>query len=214
MRLAAIARNGYDFRILVNDAPEIILCDGCGLPASPEHIRERLAHLEVATRFRPIHIDVLFVIPSPNADHDFYDASPQPPGKREVLLDALRIPIAVGAGAAPDANATESRLAEFQRRGFFFAAVSECPMPPGAAAQTVERLAPTLVKRVQFSYRPKSVVLLSDALAPLVPLLAGAGRGIRVMPDGAALSWPRIGDRDAEFAFRAECARIAVAART
>jgi hypothetical protein len=200
----------------VNAAPQTILCDGCGAAASPEHIRERLARLEVATRFRPIHIGVLFLIPSPEPGLDFYDASPRPPGVRESLLDALGIsaPAAVS-GASDGADATESRLSEFQRRGFFFASVSECSLPDGnAASQTVERLAPTLVKRIEFSYKPKSVVLLSDALAPLVPLLAAAGQGICILPDGAPLSWPRPSDVAGDAAFRVACARIAESARS
>jgi hypothetical protein len=174
-----------------------------------------LARLELATRFRPIHISVLFLTPAPEAGLDFYDASPRPPAERELLLDALGIPSAADPARAPaeprdsSASATETRLAEFQRRGFYFASVSECPLPESAAAHALMHLAPTLVKRIQFSYKPKSVVLLSDALSPLVLLLARAGQGIRVLPDGAALAWPRAGDRPAEAYFRAACARIA-----
>ena len=40
-------------------------CDGCGLPASPEHIAERVRRLELSTRFRPIHMGVLFVALAP-----------------------------------------------------------------------------------------------------------------------------------------------------
>jgi hypothetical protein len=204
----------------VSVTPQTIFCDGCGAAATPEHIRERLARLEVATRFRPIHIGALFLIPSPDAGFDFYDVSARPPGAREILLDALGIPAAAETTAAlsepsaSGASATESRLAEFQRRGFFFASVAECPLQDSDAAQAVERLAPTLVKRIQFSYKPKSVVLLSDALSPLVPLLARAGQGIRVVPDGQPLPWPRRGDRADDVAFRAACARIADVART
>jgi hypothetical protein len=196
-------------------APQPILCDGCGVVASPEHIRERLARLEVATRFRPIHIGVLFVAPAPDASGDFYDASPRKPGPREVLLDALDIAAVPAANGDPTTNAIESRLAEFQRRGYFFASVSDCPLPTGDdAAQAVEHLASTMLKRIQFSYKPKSVVLLSESLAPLVTLLAAAGQGIRVLPDGAPLSWPASGDAAPDGAFRSACARIAEASRT
>jgi hypothetical protein len=198
----------------VNAIPQTIYCDGCGVAASPEHIRERLARLELATRFRPIHIGVLFLIPSPELGMDFYDASPRPPGAREILLDALGIPALAAVSGAPGASATESRLSEFQRRGFFYASVSECALPQGGEPLTVERLAPTLVKRIQFSYKPKSVVLLSVALSPVVPLLAGAGQGIRILPDGAPISFPRAGDGAAEAAFRAACAHVADAARS
>ena len=52
-----------------------IVCDGCGRPATPEHIHERLARLEWATRFRPIHIQLLVLISAPPTGADFYDAS-------------------------------------------------------------------------------------------------------------------------------------------
>jgi hypothetical protein len=49
-------------------------CDGCGLPASPEHIAARIRRLELATRFRPLHIGILFVSPAPplQPEDDFY----------------------------------------------------------------------------------------------------------------------------------------------
>jgi hypothetical protein len=204
-RLAARAVNSYALRLRVSASPQPILCDGCGAAATPEHIRERVERLEIATRFRPIHISVLFLISSPEPGLDFYDASPRPPGAREILLDALSI---------PPATATESRLGDFQRHGFYFASVAECPLPAASAAQAVQHLGPTLVKRIQFSYKPKSVVLLSAALAPLIPLLAQSGQGIRIAPEGQPLALPRAGDRASEAAFRAACARIATAART
>ncbi|MGB6429290.1 MAG: hypothetical protein WBF06_01795 [Candidatus Acidiferrales bacterium] len=198
----------------MSTSPQPIFCDGCGLAASPTHIRERLARLEVATRYRPIHISVLFVDVSPDAGLDFYDVSSRPAGAREILLDALGIAVPSETSGASHASAIELRLTEFQRRGFFFASVSECPLAIVSAAQIIDRLGSTLLKRVQFSYRPKSVVLLSGALSPLVPMLARAGQGIRVIPDGAPIAWPRPGDSAGELAFRAACARIAETART
>jgi hypothetical protein len=196
----------------VSASPQPIICDGCGIAASPEHLRERFARLELATRFRPIHIGVLFLVSAPDADLDFYESSPRAAGARELLLDALGAPNPPQSSG--ESNATESRLIEFQRRGFYFASVSECPLPQDAAAQLVAQLAPTLLKRIQFSYKPKAVILLSEALAPLVPLLAAAGHGIRILPDGAPLPWPPTGDPSRDAAFRAACARIADAART
>ena len=197
-------------------SPQPIICDGCGVIASPEHLRDRFARLEVATRFRPIHIGVLFLIPAPEADLDFYDSSPRPAGARELLLDALGVPNPPQSSGEvnAEANAIEARLIEFQRRGFYFASVSECPQSADAAPQAVAQLAPTLLKRVQFSYKPKCVVLLSQALAPLIPLLSAAGQGIRSLPEGAPLHWPPTGDPFRDAAFRADCARIADAART
>src|ERR1700719_4321526 len=35
------------------------VCDGCGAPADEAHVRQRIERLEMATRFRPIHIQGL-----------------------------------------------------------------------------------------------------------------------------------------------------------
>src|ERR1700721_1380963 len=40
-------------------------CDGCGAPADEAHIRQRIERLEMATRFRPIHIQVLLLGDAP-----------------------------------------------------------------------------------------------------------------------------------------------------
>src|SRR5216683_5747450 len=64
-----------------------ILCDGCGLAASAEHIAARMERLELATRFRPIHINVLFVAlqPMPRPEDDFY----RPPESRDFLIHSF-----------------------------------------------------------------------------------------------------------------------------
>jgi hypothetical protein len=97
-------------------------------------------------------------------------------GARELLLDALGVPNPPqnSGEANSEVNSIESRLIEFQRRGFYFASVSECPLPPGDAAQALTQLAPTLLKRIRFSYKPKSVALLSQSLTRLVPMLRAA----------------------------------------
>src|SRR5271170_1398857 len=41
------------------------LCDGCGAPADEAHLRQRIERLEMATRFRPIHIQTLLLADSP-----------------------------------------------------------------------------------------------------------------------------------------------------
>src|ERR1700704_1387071 len=49
----------------------VILCDGCGQPASSAHIARRLQRLEWATRYRPIHLHTLLlgaISPQPPAE--------------------------------------------------------------------------------------------------------------------------------------------------
>lgn len=209
-RLVPDGSPGYNLLHFVNVSPQPIFCDGCGIAASPEHIQQRLARLELATRFRPTHIAVLIVIASPDVRGDFYNAA-RPLSLRDQLLDGLGI--ASAPHSADAAVVTESRLAEFQRRGFYLAAVSECPLADETCAQSIARLAETLLKRIRLSYKPKAVVLVSESLAPILAPLADSP-GIRVLPDGKPVVCPAPGDSLANASFHAACARIAEAART
>ncbi|MCU1342057.1 MAG: hypothetical protein JWN92_1480 [Candidatus Acidoferrum typicum] len=160
-----------------------IICDGCGLPASPAHIAMRVQSLELATRFRPIHIDVLFVAlePRPRLEDDFY----RPPELRDFFdpfLSSLNILSEVGKQGT-EANGHEadvSRLLEFQRRGYYLTYLSECPVAPedaNVARECISRLAATLVKRIRFNYKPKHIALVGTNLNPLIEVFQQAGMG-------------------------------------
>lgn len=156
-----------------------ILCDGCGLPATPQHIAERVQRLERATRYRPIHIDVLFVAMAPvaRAEDDFYGAQGSPEFF-DTLLDGVEIQGDAGL-SGPESGV--ARLLEFQKKGCYLTFVSECALiqensadPDGVAATALEhisRLAPALIRRIRFNYRPKNVALLGGNLNPLVEIL-------------------------------------------
>jgi len=197
-------------------AETILRCDGCGLPASAEHIAARLERLELVTRFRPFHINLLFVAlqPSINLEDDFY-RSPESAPVLDSLAEALQLStsedVAVPSGAAHQAG--RARLIEFQRRGFYFAYVSECPLPAGSdnvqagekwdTAEVLRRLAPTSVKRILFNYKPKRVALLGTELQPLVEMLKQAGMGANLLLDGEApLALPNPGDGASMARFR------------
>jgi hypothetical protein len=196
-----------------------IACDGCGLPASAGHIAARLERLELVTRFRPLHINVLFVAPEPMAcpEDDFY----RPPRSREFFnsfLAALDISADAGgcglqvepakmklrletSGAEPDV----AKLLEFQRRGYYLTYLSECPVtlqyPVGPSAdedavlECISRLAPTLIKRIRFNYKPKHVVLLETSMRPLIAIFEQVGIGQLLLLDhGKPLTLPEVGD--------------------
>jgi hypothetical protein len=177
-------------------------CDGCGLSASPQHIAERVRRLELSTRFRPIHIGVLFVALAPpvRAEDDFYG----PAESKEFFnpfLEALEIPSSTDVAVPrPDACAADSaRLAEFQRRGYYLAYLSECPLPENEkpAASTIARLCPTLIRRIRFNYKPKHIAPLGQELFPLVEMLSVAGLGpVLTLDQGQPLPTPRTGDRE------------------
>ena len=192
-----------------------IVCDGCGLPATPAHIAARMERLELVTRFRPIHIHVLFVALEPMArpEDDFY----RPPQSRDFFdsfLSALNISPEVGK-AYLESNGSEgdtAKLLEFQRRGYYLTYLSECPVTPPLSAnpgrdraasqereektarECISRLAPTLVKRIRFNYKPKHVALLGTNVGPLIELLDRAGIGsLLLLHQGAPLTIPGCG---------------------
>jgi hypothetical protein len=188
-----------------------ILCDGCGLPASPEHIAARMERLELVTRFRPIHIQVLFVAldPMPRPENEFY----RPPESSQFfdsLLSALDISTPVESNPA---GAAAANLLEFQRRGYYLTYLSECPLPlpnstsenadGSAANECISRLASTLVKRIRFNYKPKHVALLGTTLSPLIEILEQAGMGpLLLLHEGAPLTVPSAGDAPSLFLFQ------------
>jgi hypothetical protein len=78
-----------------------ILCDGCGQPASEEHFARRIRRLELATRFRPIHIQILFLAeaPPPRLENYFYspnDNRDSRTGLSHVLFDELMRGLGIG----------------------------------------------------------------------------------------------------------------------
>lgn len=190
-------------------------CDGCGLPASPQHIADRVRRLEFATRFRPVHIGVLFIAlaPSVRPQDDFYSQ-----GKSKDLadpfLEALEIksPIEKTDAAWNATSGDSARLVEFQRRGYYLAYLSECPLPEneGSGVSTIARLAPTLIRRIKFNYRPKHIAPLGQELFPLVEILKDAGLGpVLTLDHRLALTVPKAGDKHELDLFRRAVAAVA-----
>lgn len=133
------------------------VCDGCGATVDSEHIRSRIERLQMATRYRPVHIQTLLVGTAPPERLDEY------------------------------VYASERDGTELQHNGIFLVYAAECPLPNGSdAVEAVRRAAPTLIKRVQFSYKPKSIVLFSPATLELIPALNNAGfRDQLILKNGA-----------------------------
>jgi hypothetical protein len=151
------------------------VCDGCGAQVDDLHIRQRIERLELATRFRPVHISVLLIDAAPPARWEdyFYRASASPSDRSSAgrqYFDALLNSAGLDARAQPN---EEAALAEFQRRGFFLIGAIECAQAnPLDAQKAIEQVAPTLLRRVKISYKPKSIALLSVATEPLVAAFA------------------------------------------
>lgn len=180
--------------------PSEIICDGCGLPASADHIAERLSRLEFATRFRPVHVSTLFLTgsPLPNHQNDFY----RPPESREFFAPFMKAvgvsdPEEVSQHGAARQESDIAQLTEFQRRGYYLAYLSECPLPTtDTVAAAIARLAPTLVRRIQFNYRPKHIAILDEGLSSLIGILDKSGMGSLLLPDAQHMSlsnWHKAG---------------------
>jgi hypothetical protein len=181
------------------------ICDGCGAPADESHIRQRIEHLELATRFRPIHIQVLLldVAPAAHAEDYFYRAAADR-SVRSVTGRMFFDEMVGSAGMAHAPNVDEqAALVEFQRRGFFLAHAVECPIEGYLElGEAVRRLAATVVRRIEISYKPKRVALLSHLSRELIPLLQAAGWGDRLILDnGEPFVDPFLGDPMAQAEF-------------
>jgi hypothetical protein len=159
-----------------------ILCDGCGQPASSQHTARRLVRLEWATRFRPIHLHTLLlgaVAPARDAEFFYYPDS-QREGEAAVIASA--------AGTSESGDSADSRLAEFQRRGFFATHVLECPLnnEQNSANALPDRLnsrLPVLFTRIRRSLKPKRLVLISKELDAFIDQFASAQLGCELVLD-------------------------------
>lgn len=133
------------------------ICDGCGATADAEHIRRRIERLELATRFRPVHIQTLLIGDAPPLRDEEYVYS------------------------------AEKEATELQKNGIFAVYAVECPLGDGADARDAVRgSAASLVKRLRFSYKPKTIVLFGAATAESIPALREAGFGDRFILDNGA----------------------------
>jgi hypothetical protein len=194
-------------------SPQPIHCDGCLLESSPEHLRHRIARLEWASRFRPIHISTLFLGPAPpTALEDFFyypTGLPLDPAARALFEDLVA---AAGIPPAPETGSREPALAALQHRGFYFASCVECPLEPAAESDfdsLLARLLPALLLRIRRSYRPQSVLLLSGRLAGVAESLAAAGLGENLLLSaGAPVPLPDPADTAARDLFRSRLASL------
>jgi hypothetical protein len=147
------------------------VCDGCGAPADEEHIRGRIERLELATRFRPIHIQVLLLDDAPAALPEDYFYRPAIEGStRSPSAKAFFREMLSAAGISSESSTNEeAALAEFQRRGYYLADAVECPIASlDELRSRVLQAVPTIVKRVEFSYRPKHVVPIGAEITGLI----------------------------------------------
>jgi hypothetical protein len=166
----------------------MVVCDGCGAQADDAHIRARIERLELATRFRPIHIQVLLIDAAPpTRPEDYFYAVTKDRSIRSMDSRAHFDELMKCAGFTSDAAIQEeSALAEYQRRGLFLASAIECPIREGIGLEAVVRkVAPTVLLRLKSSYKPKYVSLLSNPGRELIGPLSEGGWKDRLILDGS-----------------------------
>ena len=160
-----------------------LLCDGCGQPASAEHVTRRLLRLEWMTRYRPVHVGtVLLGAYSPDADSDFLYAE-----TAELTGEAARVLSAVGISS--ERKSKEAILSEFQRGGFLLGYVLECPVEPelrtvAALAALLKARMPAFLARLRRSFQPKRVASISSKLDPFLSGLTEKELGCALLSDG------------------------------
>lgn len=172
------------------------VCDGCGMAVDDAHIRARIERLELATRCRPIHINVLLIDGAPpTALQDFFyaAANDRPSAPRDHYFRELA-KLATIQAEPPGRGENlppESVLAEFQRRGFFLTSAVECPvLNRDELTAAIRRLAPAVLRRMQNSYKPKYIALISQPTAELIGPLREAGWRDRLVLDGGGVPFP------------------------
>ena len=169
-----------------------LVCDGCGQPADQEHIARRMKRLENMTRYRPIHVQALFLgAASPvNAGEYLYSARDLFAGESAALLRALSVEVS---GRTVDAT-----LTDFQRRGYLLAHLLDCGEEQGAEAtrrEALTRRMPATLTRIRRSFKPKRVVLLGTELEEFVPQFIAANLdAMLVLQNGKPFEWNELSD--------------------
>ena len=196
-----------------NPTPSPILCDSCGLPASAEHIRARMARLEEATRHRPFHIGLLLIATAPpaNSANDIYMWELQgASAEAHAYIQSLFACV----GIAPEKTPPQ-QLADLQRQGVYVARLIECPLPENAPTNNLsEKYGPTLIKRLNFSYKPRQIALLSPVAPGLADLLVKSGFSDKLVTNGKGIEIPAPNDAPVIANIRATLTRAITTSET
>ena len=189
--IAFAERVAYD--CLVQNSSEMrlseIRCDGCGQAASQEHIARRLKRLENMTRYRPIHVQALFLgatSPVDDCDH-LYSAAETFHGEGAEALRAL--------GVEQGGRSVAETLASLQRMGILLTHVLDCPVADEAARrEALQARLPATLARIRRSYKPKRLVVVGAELAGCVTQITGANLdAVVVLRNGQPFEWAGVG---------------------
>lgn len=162
------------------------VCDGCGLRADEAHVKSRNERIELAARYRPAQIKVLFLDACPPANlEEFFYSTGKDRSARSISSRSYFDELVKAMGGESSAAAREDHsLVEFRRKGFFVSYAVECPCAgDGELTKALRRLAPTVMKRVQYSLQPSYIVPIGAQTRELIRLFGLIGWGDRLILD-------------------------------
>jgi hypothetical protein len=164
------------------------VCEGCGTRTDDAHIQRRAERIELASRQRPVEIRVLFLDASPPAlAEDFFYQPAKDRSTRSLASRMYFDELVKASGSLTSGGLQEdAALSDFRRRGFFLSYAVECPFESeGELHAALRRLAPTALKRVQYSLKPNYIVPLGEPTKELIRLFGLIGWGDRLILDKA-----------------------------
>ncbi len=172
------------------------ICEGCGARVDDAHILRRKQRIDLAMRFRPVEIKTLLLNPAPPAlDADYFYRAASDRAVRSVAARIYFEELVKCMGPASSQIDEARCLADFRDRGFFLIHAVDCPIEnPGELHNAMRRLAPTVVKRVQYSLQPTYIVPISKPTQDLIRLFGLIGWGDRlVLENGGPFSDTNVG---------------------
>jgi hypothetical protein len=181
------------------------VCEGCGTRTDDTHVERRAQRLELAAKYRPASIKVLFLdgAPPPRPEDFFYTATQDRSVRSlsaRMFFDEL---VKCTNSNLPSNTSEQIALEEFQRRRFFLSYAVECPFEEQADPQgALRRLAPNAMRRVQSDFQPSYVVPLSPSTSDLIRLFGLVGWGDRlILNGGGPFVDPYLGDPKKQATF-------------
>jgi hypothetical protein len=181
------------------------VCEGCGTRTDEAHIHSRAERIELAGRYRPTQIRVLFLDAAPPVrTEDFLYRAAADRSARSLASRMYFDELVKAAGApAHTAAQEEAALTDLRRKGFFLSYGVECPFESeGELHAALRRLAPTAMKRVQYSLQPNYIVPIGSATKELIRLFGLIGWGDRLILDKSGpFVDPYLGDQKKQATF-------------
>ena len=168
------------------------------------HVQRRKERLDFAARFRPNQIKVLVLDSAPRgAELDYFYRAAKDRTVRSVASRMYFDELVKTMGHSSTKIDEILCLNEFRKLGFFVSYAVECPIENrGELHNALRKLAPTIVKRVQYFLQPAYIVPISQGTQELIRLFGLVGWGDRLVLDkGGPFVDPYLGDSRKQATF-------------